>query len=183
MQGEENVNIRSTIETLLFVSGEPVAVFELAQLLQITEIELNAELLSMREEYESQQRGILLQFINDKVQLCSNKLYAEYVKRMLQPEKTRTFSQSVIETLAIIAYKQPVTRADIEAIRGVRCEYSVSQLLSSGFIEEIGRKNAIGRPALFGTTDKFLQHFGISSVSELPDRKEFMRDVEDASVV
>lgn len=177
------MNIRSIIETLLFVSGEPVAVSDLAALLQITDIELNAELLSMRDDYETQQRGILLQFINDKVQLCSNKLYADYVERMLQPEKTRTFSQSVIETLAIIAYKQPVTRADIEAVRGVRCEYSVSQLLSIGFIEEVGRKNAIGRPALFGTTDKFLQHFGISSISELPSRKEFSSDDEDISAM
>lgn len=86
--------------------------------------------------------------------------------------QSKSFSQSMLETLSVIAYRQPVTKADIEAVRGVRCEYAVGQLMKLGMIRELGRKNVVGRPMLLGTTDAFLRHFGIRSLSELPQLSE-----------
>ena len=90
----------------------------------------------------------------------------------MQPVQSKSFSQSMLETLSVIAYRQPVTKADIEAVRGVRCEYAVGQLMKLGMIRELGRKNVVGRPMLLGTTDAFLRHFGIRSLSELPQLSE-----------
>ena len=98
----------------------------------------------------------------------TNSEYEKWLIKFLAPPEERTLSDSLMETLSVIAYRQPVTRADIEAVRGVRCEYAVSQLLKQGFIREVGRKDCIGRPMLFGTTDAFLRRFGIHSLDELP---------------
>ena len=95
--------------------------------------------------------------------------YAKYVEMLLQPVQKQSLSQAVMETLSIIAYRQPVTKAEIEAVRGVKCDYSVQSLLTKGLIAEVGRKETLGRPILYGTTDAFLRHFCISSVSELPE--------------
>ena len=95
----------------------------------------------------------------------------------MQPAQTKSFSQAMLETLSVVAYKQPVTRNDIEAIRGVRCEYSVSQLLKLGLIQELGRKDAVGRPMLFGTTDAFLRQFGLHDLGELPSYETFSKDI------
>lgn len=160
------------METLLFVNGDPVELGDLARTLGVDEGKTLALLEGMQAEYLDKRQGILLRFINGKAQLYSNPDYASYVEDLLQPAKTKRFSQSVIETLSIIAYKQPVTRADIEGVRGVRCEYSINQLLTMGMIEEVGRKQTVGRPALFGTTDIFLQHFGLSCLDDLPHRQE-----------
>ena len=161
-------------EAMLFVSGEPVAIRDLAAAMECDPAELRKALLQLREQYEREERGILLRFVDEKAQLCTDAKYAGCIERLLQPAKNNSFSQSVLETLSIIAYKQPVTRAEIEAIRGVRCEYALNQLLTLGFIEETGRKNAIGRPALFGTTEKFLLHFGLESIEKLPQREQIL---------
>lgn len=114
-----------------------------------------------------------------RVQLVSNRKYAGFVEALLQPAQTKSFSQAMLETLSVVAYKQPVTRNDIEAIRGVRCEYSVSQLLKLGLIQELGRKDAVGRPMLFGTTDAFLRQFGLHDLGELPSYETFSKDISD----
>ena len=161
------------IECILFVSGEPLDLVSLQHTLGITELELKAVLASMEAQYLEQRRGIALYHTAETVQLISNKLYAGYVEQLLQPAQNKSFSQAMLETLSIVAYKQPVTRNDIEAIRGVRCEYSVSQLLKLGFIREVGRKEAVGRPMLFGTTDAFLRQFGLHSLDDLPSYETF----------
>ena len=102
------------------------------------------------------------------VQFVTNSEYNEWVVKLLSPPEERTMSDSLLETLSVIAYRQPVTRADIESVRGVRCEYSVTQLLKQGLIVELGRKDCIGRPMQFGTTDAFLRKFGLSSLRDLP---------------
>ena len=104
----------------------------------------------------------------DTVQFVTNSEYNEWVVKLLSPPEERTMSDSLLETLSVIAYRQPVTRADIESVRGVRCEYSVTQLLKQGLIVELGRKDCIGRPMQFGTTDAFLRKFGLSSLRDLP---------------
>lgn len=159
----------SIVECILFVSGEPVGLAELGRTLDISEGWLRSMLTNMRAKYVEEERGIIPSLTDDTVQLISNRKYASYVENLLQPAQTKTFSQAMLETLSVVAYMQPVTRSDIEAIRGVRCDYSVAQLLKQGLICEAGRKDCVGRPMLFITTDKFLRQFGIASVSQLPD--------------
>ncbi len=163
----------SAIECILFVSGEPVSLVQLQRALDITGIEMNAIIHNMEKQYRQEERGIQLYITDDTVQLVSNKKYASYVEELLQPAQTKSFTQAMLETLSIVAYKQPVTRADIEAVRGVRCDYSVSQLLKLGLIRELGRRDSVGRPMMFGTTDAFLRQFGLHSIEELTEYGAF----------
>lgn len=158
----------SQIECILFVAGDPVGITQLRAALDMTELEMQAALDAMSALYQEEGRGIQLYITEQTVQLVSNRDYASLVEKLLQPVQTKSFSQSMLETLSVIAYKQPVTRAEIEAVRGVRCDYSVGQLLQMGMIRELGRKEAVGRPMMFGTTDAFLRHFGLHSIKELP---------------
>lgn len=157
------------IECLLFVSGEPVLITELARVLCLSKVETLSLLKNMEADYTAQGRGVLPFVTEDTVQLISNRAYIGLVEDLLQPEKTRSVSKSMLETLAVVAYRQPCTRADIEEVRGVRCEYAVSKLTELGLIAEVGRKDTLGRPALFGTTDTFLRKFGLHSLDELKD--------------
>ena len=153
-------NIKGRIEAILFVAGEAVSVKDLARALQISEKELSAVLNRMKDEYDYEQRGFLLKRFGGNVQLATRPLYSEDVIRLLQPVQQQSLSQAAMETLAVVAYKQPVTRAEVEQVRGVKCDYSLQSLILKGMIEEAGRKDTIGRPILYRTTDKFLSHFG-----------------------
>ncbi|MDR0840931.1 MAG: SMC-Scp complex subunit ScpB [Christensenellaceae bacterium] len=168
------------IECILFVSGEPVELESLQGALGMTAIELQALLRDMEALYREEQRGVQLYITGDAVQLVSNRAYAGYVEQLLQPAQTKSFSQAMLETLSVVAYKQPVTRSDIEAIRGVRCDYSVHELLKLGLVCELGRKDAVGRPMLFGTTDAFLRQFGLHSLAELPSYDSFLAATAEA---
>ena len=106
------------------------------------------------------------------MQLATRPLYAEDVVRLLQPVQQQSLSQAAMETLAVVAYKQPVTRAEVEQIRGVKCDYSLQSLMIKGLIREVGRKDTIGRLILFGTTDDFLSHFGLTNLEDLPPMPE-----------
>lgn len=182
-ENTEQSKLSNIIEALLFVSGDPVALDDLARTLNVTVLEAGAVVETLKKEYEQAQRGFCLRILNDKVQLCSNALYAPYIETLLSPPQNKSFSQSVLETLSIVAYKQPVTRAEVEAIRGVRCEYAISQLFAQGLIEEVGRKQTVGRPALLGTTEKFLQIFGIENLEMLPKREEFFEQAAAGDVL
>lgn len=168
----------AAIECLLFVAGDPVPILELQRVLDLTELELRPLLYDIQRVYQEQGRGIQLTLTEETAQLCSNRAYAGYVESLLQPAQQKSFSQSLLETLAIVAYRQPVTRADIEAVRGVRCEYAVAQLQKMNMIQSVGRKDAVGRPVLFGTTDAFLRHFGIQVVAELPNYEAYSKGEE-----
>ncbi len=156
------------IEAILFVAGEPVNVKEIQRALEVTEDETRQAIDALDSDYSYHRRGITLKRFGQHIQLSTRAEYAPYVERLLQPIQKQSLSQSALETLAVVAYKQPVTRLDIEAVRGVKCDYSVQSLVNKGLIEEVGRKEALGRPILYGTTDKFLAHFGLSSLEELP---------------
>lgn len=162
-------NIRGIIEAILFVAGEPVEKKELSRAIGITEDETERELKELADEYDFSQRGFVLKLFGSKAQLATRPLYAENVVRLLQPVQQQSLSQAAMETLAVVAYRQPVTRAEIERIRGVKCDYSIQSLINKGLICEAGRKDTIGRPILFATTDAFLSHFGIKDLSELPE--------------
>ena len=172
MLKEDEGNIRGRIEAILFVAGEAVPVRQLAKALQLDVPVVRQALEQMRDEYDFQQRGFVIKEFGDKVQLATRPLYAEDVVRLLQPVQQQSLSQAAMETLAVVAYKQPVTRAEIEQIRGVKCDYSLQSLTAKGMIREVGRKDAIGRPILYGTTDEFLSHFGIRNLEELPPLPE-----------
>ena len=171
MSSEEG-NLKGRIEAILFVAGEAVPVKELARALQTGEEEIRQTVKSLRDEYDYEQRGFLLKRFGDKVQLATRPLYAGDVLRLLQPVQQQSLSQAAMETLAVVAYKQPVTRAEVEQIRGVKCDYSLQSLISKGLIREAGRKDTIGRPILFCTTDEFLSHFGLEGLDGLPPLPE-----------
>ena len=165
-------SLKGRIEAILFVAGEAVSIRDMAKALQIDEKELKAALKEIGSEYDYEQRGFMLKRFGDKVQLATRPLYSEDVLRLLQPVQQQSLSQAAMETLAVVAYKQPVTRAEVEQIRGVKCDYSLQSLMIKGLIQEAGRKDTIGRPILYATTDMFLSHFGIQGLEDLPPLPE-----------
>ncbi len=171
--------LKGRIEAILFVAGEPVSVRDLAKVLQIGEKELSRVLKEIKDEYDYENRGFLLKRFGSHVQLATRPLYSEDVVRLLQPVQQQSLSQAAMETLAVVAYKQPATRAEVEQVRGVKCDYSLQSLILKGLIEEAGRKDTIGRPILYRTTDQFLSHFGIQSLDELPPMPENETEIND----
>ena len=165
-------NLQGRIEAILFVAGDAVSVRDLARALRIGEKDLGIILDQMKDEYDYGQRGFLLKRFGNNVQLATRPLYSEDVVRLLQPVQQQSLSQAAMETLAVVAYRQPVTRAEVEQVRGVKCDYSLQSLMMKGMIEEAGRKDTIGRPILYRTTDKFFSHFGIRNLEELPPMPE-----------
>jgi len=156
------------VEAILFVAGEAVTMEELSNALCVTLLEMDSILERMKQDMEIHKRGIELFRFGDKVQLRTNNAYAEQVQAALQPLSTKSLSQSVLETLSIIAYKQPITRTEIEQYKGVSADYSLKILTERDLIHVVGRKDTIGRPVLYGTSDSFMRYFGISSLAELP---------------
>ncbi len=156
------------IEGILFAMGDSVEVDKIAAALEIGEEEATAILEEMAARYESEGRGIRLMRLENAYQMCTAPEIYEYLVRVAkQPQKVR-LTDVLLETLSIVAYKQPVTRAEIEKIRGVSCGHVISRLVDYRLVEEVGRLDAPGRPLLFGTTEEFLRSFGVSSIEELP---------------
>ena len=164
------------IEAILFVSGEPVQLGAVARALEVTELEVSAAADELASDYDYNRRGICLKRFGSHTQLSTRPDYAPQIEKLLQPIQKQSLSQAALETLAVVAYKQPVTRLDIEAVRGVKCDYSVQSLMNKGLIEEVGRKETLGRPILYGTTDAFLSHFGLTSLEDLPQPPESQQD-------
>ena len=156
------------IEAILFVAGEPVKIGDLAAALGIGELETMRAVEELERSFETEKRGIAVKRYGDHLRLETKAEYAPYVERLLQPVQRQSLSQTAMETLAVIAYRQPTTKGEVEQVRGVKCDYSIQSLLQKGLIKEVGRKEALGRPILYATTDKFLEHFGISDLRELP---------------
>lgn len=162
-------NLSAIIEAILFVSGDPVRTDSLAHAMNLTVSELNEAMEALADHLALENRGIQLNRSGETVFLSICPQYAPQVETFLQPLQKQPLSQAVLETLSIIAYRQPVTKGDIEAVRGVKCDYSVQNLLNKGFIEECGRRETLGRPILYRTTDAFLQHFGMETLEDLPN--------------
>ncbi len=164
------------IEAILFVAGEPVRVEDLAKALNVSVRAVENEIVKLRDEYDFHQRGFTLKRFGHQVQLATRALYAADVVHLLQPVQKQSLSQAAMETLAVVAYKQPVTRAEVEQVRGVKCDYSLQSLMNKELIMEVGRKEALGRPILYGTTENFLAHFGLSTLEDLPPMPELPQD-------
>ena len=177
---ERPVCPEAAIEAILFAMGNSVKISRLCEVLGMNEREMREVLGRMQESYEREDRGITLTELEDAVQLGTKGEYYEYLVKLAKNPKRMSLSDTVIETLSIIAYKQPVTRAEIERIRGVSCEHALNRLLEYELIEEVGRLDAPGRPLLFGTTEQFLRSFGVKSISELPTMSpELLQDFKE----
>lgn len=157
------------LEAALFAAGDAVSVSECAKNLCLSYGEVQDALIALKDEYDAGKRGLTLALCGDTAQLATRSEYSDTVLALLRPIQRMPLSQAVLETLAVVAYKQPVTRLEIDQIRGVKSDSSVSTLLTRGLIREVGRRETLGRPMEFGTTDLFLRHFGYSSLLDLPE--------------
>ncbi|MBR4862008.1 MAG: SMC-Scp complex subunit ScpB [Firmicutes bacterium] len=161
-------SMKSAFESMMFVWGEPLDVKAAADVFDITKQEAYDLFKELQEEYEQEGRGIVIREINKTFQFVTREENADYIERLCTPVKARRLSQSALEVLAIVAYKQPVTKGEIEAIRGIKCDRVMEGLMKKDLVCEKGRSEAVGRPILYGTTDTFLKNFGFSSLKELP---------------
>ena len=184
-----DVNIKASIEAVLFAIGGALEESKLLEALsdednQFSKKELKKLIEEMKEEYDREDRGIRLIELDNKYQLCTKNEYYDILAKIVNMPKKHVLTDVLLETLSIIAYKQPVTRAEIEKIRGVSCSHAVNRLIEYNLVTEVGRLDAPGHPILFGTTDDFLRSFGISSMDELPDIspdkiEDFRRQAEE----
>ncbi|EKY27047.1 SMC-Scp complex subunit ScpB [Clostridium celatum] len=160
--------IKSAVEAMLFASGEPLSLKDLSHNLEIQAKALEEILKEMINDYEDENRGIKLIAINDGYQLVTKAENSDFIQKLLKKNRRQSLSQASIESLAIIAYKQPITRIDIDEIRGVKSESAIQKLVEKNLIKDIGRLEVPGRPILYGTTDEFLIQFGLETLKELP---------------
>lgn len=160
--------IKSAFESMMFIWGEPLDVKAAAEVFNISKQDAMELFLELQQEYEMEGRGIIIRQVNQSFQFVTRGENAGYIEKLCTPVKTRKLSQSALEVLAIVAYKQPVTKGEIEAIRGIKCDRVMDGLVKKDLVCEKGRSEAVGRPILYGTTDTFLKHFGFSTLKELP---------------
>lgn len=164
--------VLTNVEAILFTMGKSVEVRQLAIALDISKDEARQAALYLMEQYEREDRGIRIIELEDSFQMCSKPECYESLAKIAKVPKKQVLTDATLETLSIIAYKQPVTKAEIENIRGVSSAYSVNKLIEYGLVYEAGRLDVIGRPALFATTEEFLRRFGVGSTKDLPKIKE-----------
>lgn len=171
--------IKSAFESMMFVWGEPLDVKLAAEIFNISRQEAYRHFKELQSEYEQEGRGLQIREINRSFQLVTKPENTEYIEKLCTPVKRRRLTQSALEVLAIVAYKQPVTKGEIEAVRGIRCDRVLDGLKKKDLVTELGRSSAIGRPILYGTTDSFLKNFGFTNLKELPD----IDDIEEVMLV
>ena len=167
---EQNIsNMEAAVEAVLFTMGTSVETSRLAAAIEQDEQTTRRLVRNMMDKYNAKDRGICIIELEDSFQMCTKKEYYDNLIRVVSQPKKHTLTDSALETLSIIAYKQPVTRLEVEQIKGVKSDYAVNKLLEYNLITELGRLDAPGRPILFGTTEEFLRSFGLSSVEDLPE--------------
>lgn len=167
-------NVGSCIEAVVFAAGYPVAYQKLADVTGLTVREVKRMVERIAKKYESDEHGIMMLRFPDSCQFCTKEQYGAYIREALGIRRGGNLSASSMEVLAIIAYNQPVTRAFVDAVRGVDSNYAVNSLIDKELIGAVGRLEAPGRPMLYGTTDKFLRVFGLSSLSDLPETETML---------
>ena len=168
--------IKSAFESMMFTWGEPLDVKMAADVFNISKQDAYDYFKELQSEYEQEGRGIVIREVNGAFQFVTREENADYIERLCTPVKAKRLSQSALEVLAIVAYKQPVTKGEIEAIRGIKCDRVMEGLMAKNLVEAVGRSEAIGRPILYGTTDTFLNNFGFTSIKDLPE----IDDIESA---
>ena len=175
--------IKSALESMMFVWGQPLDVKTCADILNISKEDTLQYFLELQDEYEQEGRGIVIRQVNKSFQLVTLAENAEFIERLCTPVKVKRLSQSALEVLAIIAYKQPVTKGEIDAIRGVKCDRVIDGLMKKDLVMVKGRSEGIGRPLLYGTTEAFLKNFGFNSLKELPEIEDIEGLVGDADAL
>ena len=173
------MNLKAVIEGLLFVVGDDgLDLDEISKILEISKDETKELIKELQNDYQSSDRGIRIDFLWDKLKLTTKKEHNIYYQKLLTTEDNNTLSQAALETLAIIAYNQPITRVKVDELRGISNNHIIRKLVAKGLIKEGGRSNMPGRPILYETTSEFLDYFGLSSIDELPDMREFLEEEE-----
>ncbi len=162
------MNYEAIIEAILFTMGETVELEKIADAIELDKKETKEIIEKMMETYQKENRGVQIQCLDGAYQMCTNSEAYEYLIKIAKQPKKRVLTDVLLETLSIVAYKQPVTKAEIEKIRGVSSDHAVNKLVEYELVKELGRLDAPGRPMLFGTTEEFLRSFGVHSVDELP---------------
>ena len=175
--------IQSIIESILFAAGRMVSIEELELALEVSKVDLEKILEKMQEEYKEEKRGIELIKLNNGYQLCSKKENYEYIYQIIDKRNKPKLSNAALETLSIIAYNPKISRAEIEAIRGVSVDATIYKLLEYGLIEEAGKLDLPGRPMSYKTSDEFLRLFGYSSLDELPELPRYKMDENHQIVI
>ena len=171
-------NLKEIIKAILFVSGEGVEKSAISEKLQVTDKQLEKAVNELKNDLTGN-CGIHLIEYQNKIQLCSNPDYAELIATVLNPIREKALTKAALETVAIIAYKQPITKLEIEEIRKINsADYAIQVLLDNHMIEIVGRKDAVGKPYMFGTTDEFLKRFNLKDLSELPDYEQLLERIE-----
>lgn len=160
--------VMAIIEAVLFAMGDSVELQKLVHVLELSEKEIRAVIANMNDKYEKEDRGIYIAELENSFQLCTKPELYEYLIKIAKAPRKYVMSDTLLETLSIIAYKQPVTRLEVEKIRGVNCDHAINRLIEFNLVEELGRLDAPGRPLLFGTTEEFLRTFGVKSIGDLP---------------
>ena len=176
------------IEALLFASGEAVPVSKIAKTIDESHGTTKKIIKNLSDKYETENRGIVIIEVDDSYQMCTNPIYFDYIEKHFKTNKKQVLSQTLVETLAIIAYKQPITKMQIEEIRGVSSDHAVNKLVEFNLVCEAGRLNSPGRPILFKTTEDFLKYFGYKNLGELPIlaedfealREQAYKEIDDA---
>ena len=166
----------AALEAILFAYGNSVSAERLCEVLCLTEEELEETVVNLEKQYADEGRGINIVRLEDSFQLGTKAEYYDRLVKLAKHPKRYSLTDSVIETLSIVAYKQPVTKSEIEKIRGVSADHAINRLVEYELIEEVGRLEAPGKPLLFGTTEQFLRAFGVSSISELPEMSEDLKE-------
>ncbi len=169
--------LSSVIEGILFVAGNAVETKLIAEKLEVKHDEVKKAIEELKKKH-TENDGINVITFKDKVQLTSNPKFSEEISSVLNPIKEKALTKAALETVAIIAYQQPITRMEIEQVRGVSCDYAIQLLLTHNLIEVVGRKDAVGKPLLFGTTDEFLKRFEIESLDDLPKYEELLEQIK-----
>ncbi|MCT4618696.1 MAG: SMC-Scp complex subunit ScpB [Marinisporobacter sp.] len=169
----EEKEIKSIIESMLFVWGDPLSIKLIGETLNLPPEFIRKCLIDLKKEYETYDRGIQIVEVNNNFQLCTNNKNFEYIQKLCSPPQNKGLTQAALEVLAIIAYNQPITRPEIEGIRGVKSDKAINTLVEKELITEAGRLEKTGRPILYGTTDIFLKSFGLNSLKELPSIEKF----------
>ena len=161
--------IKSAIESMMFVWGDPLDIKEVADIFNVDKREIYDLCKELKAEYEQEGRGIVIREVNKCFQFVTRSENIGYIERLCTPVKHKRLSQSALEVLAIIAYKQPVTKGEIEAVRGIKCDRVIEGLMKKELVAQLGRSDAVGRPMLYGTTDQFLMEFGFETLKDLPE--------------
>ena len=171
---------KAILEGLLFVVGEDgLTLDQIEEVLELTEDEVKSLVNDLKHSYEQEDRGLRIDFLGNRLKLTTKFEHREYYQKLLENPDTNILSQAALETLAIIAYNEPITRMQVDKIRGVSSSQMIRKLVAKGLIKESGRSDLPGRPILYETTNEFLDYFGLSNIDELPDMEKYIDEVKE----